>query len=857
MNLFTLKAGVAVIALATAAPMFAQTTPAPQAAEEEQSGIRDIVVTAQRRSESIQDVPIAISAFSASQLEAQGVSSTLQLGQYVPNLVAFNNTGLGSANAYFLRGLGNTETIATFDPPIGTYVDDIYLSRQNANNLSLFDVERVEVLRGPQGTLFGRNTTGGAISVIMRKPGDVVAGYAEVGYGSYQKYLARASIDLPLAPGFAIKVSGYFQSDRGYATNVTTGERVNDDDGYGIRLGIRGDLAPNVRWNAAYTRINASGENTLNFDCNPVTPTQCDGRFVTTGLREGNNVTPSPYAPLVIAGRKANFGNGNRADTDLINSTLEWDVADKTTLAFITGYVNLKQRFSIDFFDGRAGPNALIPVPIVRGFTRGGFAIQNDGSHEQFTQEIKLNGVLGDGLVDYVVGAYYINEFNRTDFSDVFSINTGAPGGTGLLLADRVLRNQLTAYAGYAQADLNLGQFTFTAGVRYTDEEKSFQIADARPTVAVIGGRTVCGFAPPPAPANTPVFCIDNTNLIAANGVRIPDRQSVRLWTPRFAVNFKPNDDILLFASATRGFKSGGWNARGTVASQLLPFDPEKVWSYEAGIKSDLFDRRVRINLTAFYLDVAGLQTPSALIAPSGAITFITRNFADYRNKGLEAELVFQPVDGLNLYANLGYQDDEYRLNANAPATDVFGIQSVTAQAAACRAQRAANQIPGGTNNAPAGTPPNNAPACGAGIVDANGNIATPVRTPEFTASMGVSYKAPIGGGLSVTPSVNASYRSKAEVGTSNLSFYNAAITGVNGTFPSNPFGNGAFITGSQSPASWIFNASLALKGPDDRWQLIAECTNCFDKERIESTLANYSYLNMPAQWMVRAKYNF
>ncbi len=173
------RAGVAFSTLMIAMPAMAQEAPP---AEE---GNLDIIVTAQRRSESVQDVPIAISAFSSDQLEAQGVNNTLQLGQYIPNFVAQNNTGLGGANAYFQRGLGNAESIATFDPPVGTYVDDIYLSRQNANNLSLFDVERVEVLRGPQGTLFGRNTTGGAVSIILRDPAKEFGGYAELGYGRF------------------------------------------------------------------------------------------------------------------------------------------------------------------------------------------------------------------------------------------------------------------------------------------------------------------------------------------------------------------------------------------------------------------------------------------------------------------------------------------------------------------------------------------------------------------------------------------------------------------------------------------------------------------------------------------------
>jgi len=833
MNNKLFLAGASLAALTFSLPTYAQQAPAP-AATQDDGRITDIVVTAQRREQKAQSVPIAISVFSAAQLEAQGVTNALQIGQYVPNLIAQNNTGLGSANAYFLRGLGNTETIPTFDPPVGTYVDDIYLSRQNANNLSLFDVNRIEVLRGPQGTLFGRNTTGGAISVVMAKPAKTLGGYGEIGYGSYGKKLIRGSVDVPLNATFGIKVSGYWQQDNGYVHNVTTGERQNDDDGWGVRLGIRGDMAPWARWNASYAHIESDGENILNFACNPLNPTQCDGRYASSGLRSGNTLTPSPFASLNITGRKANYGSGNRTGTDLITSTLEFDVADKTTLALITGYVNLRQQYALDFFDGRGGPSISTPFPTVRGFPRGGFTILNDGLNEQFTQEVKLNGQLADGHLKYVTGFYYIDERNKTDFADVFSLFIpGVPGGFGLLLGDRTLRNVTTAYAGYAQGDLIFGPLTLTAGIRYTDEKKTFDISD---------NRAACN-----AGGTPPTNCLFNVNMIAASGVAIPTTQSAKLWTPRFAINYKPTNDILLFASATRGFKSGGWNARGTAASQLLPFGPEKVWTYETGFKSEFFDHRFRANLTFYYMDVTDLQTPSALVSPSGAITFLTRNFANYRNKGIEAEFTFIPTKGLNLYANIGYQNDNYRLDPNAPAVDIYGIQSVAAQAAVCKAALAAGNISGGTGTA----------ACAAGIVDPNGNIASPVRTPDWTLALGGSYKAPLGNGLSLTPSINASYHSSQETGTSNLTIYNGSVTGTNGTYPANLTGVGSLITGSFSGAAWIFNAGLALKGMGDRWTLSADCTNCFNKAYIQSTLANYSYLNTPVQWMVRAKYKF
>lgn len=832
-----------IAAMATAAsPALAQST-APVAQPAVQTDrLEDIVVTAQRRRESVQNVPIAVSAFTQAELTNRGITQTLDIIQFVPNLFGSNNTGLGSANAYYIRGLGNTETIATFDPPVGTYVDDIYLSRQNANNLSLFDVERLEVLRGPQGTLYGRNTTGGAINVILREPGREFHGFVEGSVGRFNKLGVRGSVDIPLADSFAVKLSGFRETDDGYVRNTTTGQRLNDNDQWGARIGFRAELSDRVRWTGSYARLINDGENILNFLCDPANPTDCNGRFSTTGLVSGNVVAVSPYLPLAVSGRKALYGQGNRTALDLVTSNLQVGLSDSLTLNLITGYVNLQQQFALDFFDGRGGPSITVPNPVVRRFTRGGFTILNDGNHQQFTQEVKLNGKLFSGLVDFVTGFYYYDERNKTDFADVFSIFTGAPGGTGLLLGDRLLKNGTVAYAGYGQADLNLTrQFKLTAGVRYTDEKKTFNIRDNRAVCATVTGPT----------------CLDNSRLVAANGVAIPNAQTTREWTPRFAANFQLNRDILFFASATRGFKSGGWNARATNPAQLLPFGPEKIWSYEVGAKTELLDRRLRVNITGYLAETGGLQTPSALIAPNGTITFITRNFADYENNGVEAEITAVPFEGLNLYVNAGYQDDKYKINANAPATDVYGIQSVALQQAACLAARAAGQIPRGANTAPAGTPPNNAPACAAGIVTADGRIAEPVRTPDWSLAIGGSYEAKFGGGFALIPSINATYRSKYETGTSGLSLFNAPVTGINGTYPANPFGNGALITGSQGSSYWLVNASLALTAREGRYKLSIECENCLDEEYVQSSLAEYTYFNKPATWTARLRAGF
>ena len=814
----------------------------PQPAPASDDAIPDIVVTAQRRSESQQSVPIAISAFSADTLSQRGIATPLQLINYVPNLFGSNNTGLGSANAYYIRGLGNTETIASFDPPVGTYIDDIYMSRQNGNNFAFFDIDRIEVLRGPQGTLFGRNTTGGAINVVLKRPAETIGGYAEVAYGAYDKKLVRGSIDIPANEFIQTKISGYFQDDDGYVNNTTTGERLNDTDMAGLRAAVQIKWTDALTWNLSGAYMRSDGENLPNFDCDPRNPANCKGRFATTGLR--STLAPgaaSPFAgtidlvsllggrvvPQEVTGRKAFFALGNQVDTQIYTSNVEWAASEAFNVSFITGFIDMRQKFALDFTDGRGLPNASNPSPAVAGLPRGGFSIINDGQHRQFSQEIKATGSILGGAVDYVAGLFYLDEDNTTDFADVF--------GPNFLLADRILRNGATAKAGYVQADFNASdQWKLTAGIRYTDEEKTFAITD---------NRALCQ---PLLPR-----CLDTANMVVG-AVRIPTTQRAKVWTPRFALNYIPNDDMLFFASATRGFKSGGWNARGTASNTLLPFDPERVWSYELGGKTEFFDSKLRINLTGFWLETQDLQTPSAFIDPvTGAATFITQNFADYQNRGVELEIVAVPAKGLSLYANLGYQKDKYKVG-DTLSPNQYGVKAVRQQQADCRTQLAARRVPLGPTGA------NNAPDCAAGIVNANGEIATPVRTPDFSISFGGSYDYAIpAAGIFLTPSVNALYRTAIETGTANGTLFTGSVTAPSGAvFAANPFA-GTIISGSRTPAFWQVQAALTMRTDDDNWTLSLECENCLDKGFSQSSLVNYSYLSPPRTWQVRARRAF
>jgi len=814
---------VVALAIASAAGT-ATAAPDPQESQASGSLLDEIVVTAQRREERVQDVPIAISAFSADQLEKLNVTETLDMVKLIPNLLGFNNTGLGTANGYYLRGIGNTESIATFDPPVGTYVDDVFLSRQNANNLGLFDVERIEVLRGPQGTLFGRNTTGGAMNVILRAPGEVMGGYVEAGFGEYNQRSLRGTIDLPVSDTVLTKLSVYAVKDDGFVSNPITGEDdINATDTMGVRGSMRVLVSDAVTWDLAAQHSQDKGLNILNFargsgsayrgnnvPANVLVPIPAAGpqvallpqrvglaptssgaqsvearclgnvtsdRFTCTGLRQ----TGTPLANL-ITGEKRFYNLGNDVESTMITSNIKWQ-SSVGEFSFITGYVDMSQKFAIDFFNGTAvktatgGTQPTNPV--------GGFTIANDGEHKQFSQEIKLTGEFGEGT-RYVAGMYLFDEKNVTDFADLFSLS---PTLT-LVLEDRILNNRADAMAVYTQWDFTpFEKATLTLGGRYTDETKKVAFtANAAPVL------------PPP----TATTRVNTANLIANS---VPLELNTTLFTPRIAFKYDVSDDMNVFASATRGFKSGGWNARGTAPVANQPFAPETVWSYEFGLRSEWLDRTLRLNLTGFILDVEDLQTPSAFVAPTGAISFITRNFAGMKNTGVEAELIYAPTENLNLFLFAGSQDAKYQ--------DVAA--SIIAQQASCKAFIAGA---GGR-----------AGDCNAGIINPSGNFADPVRAPD-TLALGASYSLNIGESLRLTPNVLWAYTGDNNVATSG------APTGLVKKYDT-------------------IDAGVTLGNASGGWRVQANCRNCTDEIQVVSVLSDLAYIQAPRSWNVTFKYNF
>ncbi len=570
-----------------------------------------------------------VSRFAADKLDAFGITSPRQLGAYVPNMVTTALPALGSAESHYLRGIGSTETLGNAQPGVLTSIDGIALSRADGSHFSFFDVDSITVARGPQGTAGGRNSSGGTIAVTMREPGKELSGFIAAGYGAYNRITGRAALNLPLAEGIGVQVAAYTQNDNGYAYNRVSGDRLNDDDGSGLRLAVRVEPGAQIKWVGAITYMLSRGENLVNFDCDPANPGDCSKRYATTGFAEARRTLD----PLPVSGRKAELGLGNDSRTTVYASNLEVG-GDALKLALITGLVERRARSALDLADGRDFPTLAVPDPAVRGAATGGYLRLDDGSSWQFSQEARLSGRLLDGRLSYHAGVFFLDETTRDDFADI-----ATPAATPLALADRVAETGTRSLAGYGGVDLALtDRLTLAASVRYTDETRTLRLADNRAACA----------------GSSSDACLDQANLST------PTRLTTRQWTPRVEARYRVGDDVLVFASATRGFRGGGWSLAGRSAASIAAYAPETLWSYEAGLRSEWLDKRLRVGITGFWIDADNLQASGSTVA-GGLPLFATGSIGGYRNKGLELEAAALPIDGLNLFATLGWQDDDYR----------------------------------------------------------------------------------------------------------------------------------------------------------------------------------------------------
>lgn len=596
---FTYSTALIAISIAafSAAPAIAQTAGAeatPEAADEVSDG-NEIIVTAQKRNEALQDVPIAISAFSGDNLAQRGISSVVEIAHFTPGFTASSFSE--SEPIFAVRGANNTFSQAGVNKPVGVFVDDVYISRNSGSAFELYDIEQVAVLRGPQGTLFGRNVTGGAIVITTTRPSlSEVKAKAELGYGNYDAISLRGLVSAPLSETFAAKISGSYQKRDGYGRDRLSGAEQNDLNS----LSLRGQLLfePTPDLNALLT-VDYSRDHNGGRTLTTTTPASADDGDIRTSEH----------------GRKQRY----RRETWGVTGHIDYKAA-AGTFSSITAY-----RDTDSFEDLAFSPTSYTLLPPINAFSPFQQVAINQESPRTFSQELRYVSDF-DGPFNIVVGAFYFHENIDRDARSLRYL-----ARSGALLRDQNFDQDVTtkSYALYSDIKFEIvPTLALNLSGRYTWERKSAQVdfADAlRPAIDY----------------NSPVF-----------------KARYNEFTPRAALTWTPSRRFTAYASYTKGFTAGGFNTEEDTLSVVgTPFRPETVEAYEAGIKTSFLDGRVTANVAGFLQNYKDKQ--EGYLDPT--FNFVIVNAARARMKGFEVELNGKLTDNLRLFANYAYLDARYR----------------------------------------------------------------------------------------------------------------------------------------------------------------------------------------------------
>ena len=661
-----------------AAPALAQSEPAAQTGDPQVaptdantgSAIQEIVVTAQFRAQNVQDTPIAITAVDAATLAARSQTSITDIGDFAPNVALEPATGIqGNSIAAFIRGIGQLDASFALEPGVGVYIDDIYYGTTFGASVDLTDLDRVEVLRGPQGTLSGKNSVGGSVKLFSKRPTGSGKGFLEATYGRFDRLDFRGSFDLALSKDLFARVSGVSKSADGYMKRLDFGcvnpaagiAQIdgNDDcvigteggrDYQGVRVALRyapegspleinlvGDYSSDNSQIAPSKLLYADNPSVRSYvAANPAGGIPFDGRFITgpksyttyATYATGGNYTTVFGIPTQIAPGGFSAEPKSTAESWGVANTVELELSDALSLTSITGYRRAKGTAGIDV-DG--SPLAIL----LQEFTF---------THKQFTQEVRLSGEFGDGLIDTTVGGFYYDARDRLDGRNQIPILL-----FDFLSDDRVKNRSISAF-GHLEVHLT-DKFNLIGGLRYTNDKKNYNY-----------GRLNLDGTPPSGIFFTPNFLLAGLNGLS--GTFKGDRVDYRV-----GANYAPTSDLLLYAQVSTGFKGGGINPRPSAPDQVRTFGPEKLTTYEAGFKSDLLDRRVRINGAVFLNDYTDIQLVRYQCPDSVVLSCsVPSNAGDAEIFGFELENTFIPVDGLQINAVLGYLDFDYKRITN-PAT--------------------------------------------------------------------------------------------------------------------------------------------------------------------------------------------
>ncbi len=603
-RLALLLAGVCASPLAFTSPAFAQ-----DAAVEESE---ELIVTARRTEESLQEVPASVSAFSEAQLERIGATDATGLQGAVPNLNIVQGRGSSNATNIYIRGIGQPDALQTFDPAVGFYVDGVYYSRIRGTQMELFDIERVEVLRGPQGTLYGKNTIGGAYSVITRRPGQEARGSAQVTLGEYGLMESRLSASGPLSDTFAIGGALFGTTRDGYVTNPVTGEDYNDRNAWGGRFQAAWDVTPN--FSLDFSADYQEEDNALTMG-QPISTLVSFAGATPIGI-----VSDPPPAFDFTAQATPGLPNSSTMEHAGTSLRASWDLNNNWTLNSITAFRDLTYD---DYVDIDATQ-----------FEFGDVFVGVD--QDQISQE--LQAVYEGERLTLFSGLFYLRE-NVASHQEAYGddLVNGYFGQSSFL---RTIDDDLqtTSMAIYANASFALtDRLNIGLGARYTEEEKDYD-------------RSTSTFWTSPGFNSTVAFTINDT---------------WENFSPMASLDYQLTDNTLLYARIAQGFKSGGFNGRANNLGEQAPYDQETVTSYEIGAKTDWMNGRLIANFAAFYNDyqdfqarVSGTVIDPILLVPTPSLTVI--NAGQLEISGAELELIYRATDNLRLDAQIGYLDASY-----------------------------------------------------------------------------------------------------------------------------------------------------------------------------------------------------
>lgn len=645
MNISNTTKSMKVAALAatmlTAAPAFAadeQPAGAPQAASDDQ-GIEQITVTARKRVEDVQSVPLAVSAISGKVLENRFVPDIRAVARYIPNVQLGQVQYSGATLSASIRGISFADIERSFEPAVATSIDGIFLASNTGALVDMFDVDSIEVLRGPQGTLFGRNTVGGIINIKRSRPTGELGAKFLVTAGSYGRNDYKAVLNAPLVKDvLAAKIGIFSINSHSFTYDARTGKSEPGLD----RLDVQGSLlfTPTANFEALLTyehlRDRSHYPNPVNQSYKSPDGNPQDELACIVGLCYSNH--KDEYEK---SGFRASFGGiPFYAPLDADNVTLNMKYkADNFSIVSVTGYLKNKDALDIDNMGDAIAPGVPFfhPVRKLHG--------------DQFSQELRVDTDFS-GMFNIVAGLYYFQSTYSLDNQSVYIADaTQDPAN----LVDSFSAGQtVKSYAAFAETYWKVTPTTrITIGGRYTHETKDFHVDK-------------------PAPyTNPPFHCPDPTSSYApcAN-----PHLAFNRFTPRVSIDQTLATDIMAYASWSRGFRSGGWNGRpGSLPQTIGPYQPEIVDSYEAGLRTKFWDNRAIFNVTVFETEYKNKQEDQIRtnpLNPASTITFV-ENAGKARFKGVELEAQVRPVPALHFFGSAGYLEAKYLKFIDGNGNDV------------------------------------------------------------------------------------------------------------------------------------------------------------------------------------------